>query len=203
MRQRSERLLDLAISPIDEAFKSVVGRGSGDAEIPAPERRTLYLAHEIDEDLALAFIASMQRLVEEDTKDPINLIINCLGGDDISGFGMYDAIISARKSVDVIAEVRGGAMSMAAVLLQAATERKMGKNSYFMVHQSWGLYYAHSTVQMESITRFLRQMEDHATRLLVERTAMTPAEFNEKIKAADWYMNAKQAKRLGFVDEVV
>src|ERR1044072_5091579 len=169
MRKRSERLLDLAISPIDEAFKSVVGFGSGDAEIPAPEKRTLYLAHEVDEDLALAFISTMHRLTE-DSNDPINIIVNCLGGDDISGFGMYDAVAAAAKEVPVIMTVRGAAMSMAAVILQAAKTRRMGANSYFMVHQSWGLYYAHSTVQLERITDFMREMETRATKLLVART---------------------------------
>lgn len=202
MRQRSDRLMDLAISPIDEAFKSVVGQGSGDAEVPQPEKRTIYLAHEIDEDLALAFIATLHRLVQEDTKDPITLIINAPGGDDVCGFGMYDALLAAKEEVPVIATIRGAAMSMAPVILQACTERRMGRNSYLMMHQSWGFTYYHSTLQAERLVRFMRMMEDHATRLLTERTVMTPEEFNEKIAVGDWYMGAREAKRLGFVDVI-
>lgn len=197
------RLVDLAISPIDEAFKSVVGRGSGDAEVPEPEKRTLYLAHQIDEDLALAFIASLHRMTDDDSNDPINIIINCLGGDDISGFGIYDAVAAAAEQVEVIATVRGAAMSMASVILQAATERKMGANSYFMVHQSWGLVYAHSTRQMSVIAKFMEKMEQRATKLLVARSDMTAAEFDAKIAATDWYMDANEALRHGFVDEVM
>ena len=63
---------------------------------------------------------------------PINIVMNNLGGDVFHGMAIYDAIRNCKNHVTI--EVYGYAMSMGAIILQAADERKMSENSGLMVH---------------------------------------------------------------------
>jgi ATP-dependent protease ClpP protease subunit len=201
--KRSERLLDLAISPFDEAYKSIIGLPFGEGDIRSePKRRTLFLAHEIDEYQALAFDSLMQQLCDA-SEQPIYIVFNCPGGNTLDGFGMHDTISLAKDAGSpVIGTVRGTAMSMAPVVLQACTQRRMTKNSYLMVHQGWGVTLG-SVSEAERDVKWWRAMENRCNAIMANRGNITAKEIAERIKAGNWYLTAKQALEAGFVDEVV
>lgn len=197
-----DALTDLAISPIDEAFKAVVGAPSGDGgSVPDPVNRTLYLGHEIDEFISAAFSASIHTLSITDA--PIFVVFNTPGGVTLDGLAIYDAITAAQTAgAPVIGTVRGCAMSMGIVILQACAQRRMSANSYIMIHDGWGETDG-TVTQAEADIAWWREMENRCNRLTAARSTLTPKEIEERIKGKNWYLNAKQAYRYAFVDEVV
>ena len=199
-----ERLTDLALSPFDEAYKSVCGHPGVADKPPAPTQRTLYIAHEIEEHMALAFQALIHDMCDvEHDPDDITVVINTLGGEVEAGFGIYDAMRAANESGnDVTAVVRGTAMSMGIIILQAAKVRKMTKNSYLMTHKGWGPLIGNVT-ELERDVAYFRATEDHCNRVLAARSKMTLTEIRKRTAEGNWYMNAKDALRFGFVDEVI
>ena len=64
--------------------------------------------------------------------DPIKVHMLLEGGDWYSGLSIMDAIYSAKSKVSIIAY--GSASSMSGVILQAADERILMPNTYFMIH---------------------------------------------------------------------
>jgi|ERR1051326_1221020 ATP-dependent protease ClpP protease subunit len=200
---RSERLLDLAISPFDEAYKSIIGLPFGEGDTRSePQRRTLFLTHEIDEYQGLAFDSLMQQLCQAGDA-PIYVIFNCPGGDILVGFGMHDAIDLAQQAgSSVIGTVRGQAQSMTPVVLQACHTRRMTKNSYMMIHQGWSYLFGNQT-EVEREVKWQRAIENRCNRILAARSTFTAREIDAKIQAGNWYLDAKDALKFGFIDEIV
>lgn len=71
-------------------------------------------------------------VLDRSTTQGITIIMNNIGGDDYHGLAIYDAIQSCENHVTI--KVFGHAMSMGAVILQAADTRIMAPHSRFMMH---------------------------------------------------------------------
>jgi len=97
------------------------------------ETRTIFIPDEINEYSAKRFHKQMHLFITSD--DPINIIMDCLGGDYHHGMGMYDAIKNCKSHVTI--RVTGVAMSMGSLLLQAADDRIVSTNSVLMIHYGY------------------------------------------------------------------
>src|SRR5690606_32257406 len=77
-------------------------------------------------------------ILEGISSDPINIIMNNVGGDEYHGFAIYDIIKVCKSYVTI--QIFGHAMSMGSIILQAADERVMAPNSRQMIHYgTWGV----------------------------------------------------------------
>ena len=102
------------------------------------ESNIVYLSDEISEHTLPEMIQKFRTVLRfndpEEGKKPINLLINCLGGDLISTLGIVDYINSLDRPVNTIS--RGAAISAAAVILTCGTgKRYMSPNSTVMFHE--------------------------------------------------------------------
>lgn len=81
-----------------------------------------------------------------DQKDePITIVMNSPGGDFYHGMAIYDAIKNCQSHITI--KVFGMAMSMGALILQAADERIMSPNARFMMHYGYmGMDSNHSKI---------------------------------------------------------
>lgn len=77
-------------------------------------------------------------------KRPINIIMNNIGGDEYHGMAIFDAIQNCKNHITI--RVHGHAMSMGSIILQAADERVMTKNSRIMIHYGTFGIYDHSKI---------------------------------------------------------
>lgn len=105
------------------------------------EARTLYFgsvhtdidASESGVDAALANrIIKGIIFLQNQSKEKITIIMNTYGGSWYHGLAIYDAILASPCPVRI--EVMGSAMSMGAVILQAANERILHPNCRIMIH---------------------------------------------------------------------
>jgi len=75
---------------------------------------------------------------------PINIIMNNIGGDEYHGMAIFDAIQNCKNHITI--RVHGHAMSMGSIILQAADERVMTRNSRIMIHYGTFGIYDHSKI---------------------------------------------------------
>lgn len=153
-------------------------------------------------------------LVRLDPAAPIELIINCPGGSVLAGFEMYDRImeIQAVSGTPINTTVYGMGASMASIISQVGKTRRIGANSYLMIHEI-------STFQMGSISitemqdeaELLKRMNARLFGILEQRSGTTAAE--EKLttevlkkktaRKKDWWVDASEALKYGLVDAIV
>jgi ATP-dependent Clp protease protease subunit len=117
------------------------------------ETRTIYMGStesdiehgESGVDAVMAERVIKALLLLDTTAAPITIIMNNPGGDWYHGMAIYDAISSCQSEITI--KVYGMAMSMGAVILQAADERIMMPNSKFMMHYgSMGMESTHGKI---------------------------------------------------------
>ena len=159
---------------------------------------------------------------------PISIIMNNPGGDVIHGMGIYDVITNCNNHVTI--KVVGHAMSMGSIILQAADQRIMTKNSNIMIHYGYSGFNAHTktTYQwnkwskeydlwMESL--FLKKINGRKIKLheylnLIDKNSECPTgnarnklvEIDlERLRAMlnfDTIINADIAFRLNLIDKI-
>lgn len=132
--------------------------------------------------------------------EPIILEITSPGGQAEEGFALFDHLRSLESHV--ITKISGFAGSMAGVLSQAGDERLMGKNSRLHIHRA-ACWAAGRKPDLEDIVSDLVIVDNLMAEIYAERSKLTKAEVLAHIDRKEWYMNAQQAKRLGFVDRIV
>ena len=133
--------------------------------------------------------------------DPvINLYIKSDGGDLYSGFSAMDHIRNLRARVTTIAD--GVCASAATLLLLGGHERKMGENSYVLIHQIsadgvWGKY-EELKDHMQNFTKDMERMQ----KVYEEHTSI-PTRKLKRILKKDLYFDSSQCLHYGIIDEII
>ncbi len=162
--------------------------------------RTIYLGYgvaediDVDQTVASNIIKSLFILSSTRKEEPINMIINCQGGDTQHGLAIYDAIRMVQCPVHIT--VIGHCYSIAAWILQAGTVRRMTEHSSLMIHHGEG-----------SKTAFDKEQDEKCSEILLSRIREKHPNYSEqkldKLLLKDSYMWPQQALELGLIDEVV
>jgi len=140
-------------------------------------------------------------------KCEIEIQINSPGGAVIDGFALIDFIHDLRgkgHKIDTIA--LGYAASMGGVLLQCGEKRSMGYNAFLLIHEAqFGA--VGSFGKVEDQVKFAKILQERILDLFARRAQTvnprtTKAFIRRKWERKDWWMNADEALKLGFIDEV-
>ena len=140
----------------------------------------------------------------EATVGPISILMNNIGGCINSGIAIYDAIRACKNHVSIT--VYGVAMSMGAVILQAADDRILAPNASMMIHHcSWGgeepLKY------MEQHAKEMRRLNDWVQDLLLTRIRQKHEKFRrdklDRLCNFDHYLTAQEGVDLGLADRLL
>jgi ATP-dependent Clp protease protease subunit len=147
------------------------------------------------------------------SKEPITIHMQTVGGCWYSGMGIYDAIINSRCKTTFIGY--GQLCSMGTVIIQSATKRLITSNSAFMVHWGSSEISGHylSSQNLAAFEKLAgQQMIDiyaekcHKTgKFFIESEyslSKTKAYIKRKLNNGDWYMSAEEALYYGFVDGI-
>lgn len=137
-----------------------------------------------------------------DPKCNIEIVFNSPGGSVIDGMALFDYITQIRdKGHLVTTSSLGHAASMAGILLQAGDVRKMGRESWLMIHEaSFGTY--GSTGQVEDMVEWVKAVQEHILKIFAERSNMTVAQLRRKWHRKNWWIDADEALKLGLIDEI-
>lgn len=163
--------------------------------------RIVFLADEVDDNLANIAIAQMLFLESEDQKKDIIMYINSPGGSVTAGLAIYDVMQHVKPDVQTICA--GMAMSMGAFLLAAGKKGKRFAlpNSEVMIHQIIGGAQGQAT-DVEIRTKWMVHLKQNLNKILAANTGQPLAKVSQDTER-DYYMTAEEAKKYGLVDEVL
>ena len=163
-------------------------------------KRTIYLNGEINDEAALSIITQLHYL-EDNSQEPITLVINSPGGSVSAGLAIYD--VMQALSCPVTTAAVGLAASMAALVLAAGTKgrRYASPNSRVMIHQPLGGVQG----QAEDIkihAEWILKTREKLNKILSSNTGQ-PLQIISRDTDRDNFMSADEAVRYGLIDQVI
>lgn len=179
------------------------------------ETRTLWIGSSVsDAGEELGTEASMAEraikgllLLDSACHDPITILMNNIGGDEIHGMAIADAISLTQSNV--VIKVFGHAMSMGSIILQAADKRLLAPHASVMVHYGTPL---HVDNTLHALEQQMWARECEKFRVKMERLYLSairekhPGYELKDIKALLAFgtvLNAKEAVKLGLADGIL
>ena len=163
--------------------------------------RVIFLTGQVEDHMANLIVAQLLFLEAENPDKDIHLYINSPGGSVSAGLAIFDTMNFIKPEVSTIC--MGGAYSMGSFLLAAGQKGKRYSlaNARVMIHQPSGGAQGQAT-DIEINAREILKTRARLNEILAERTGQ-PVEKIEKDVERDFWLDAKEAKEYGLVDEVL
>jgi ATP-dependent Clp protease protease subunit len=163
--------------------------------------RIIFLLGEVDDESANLIVAQLLYLQFEDPKADIHMYINSPGGSVTAGMSIYDTM--RYISCDVQTYCIGIAASMGATLLAAGTKGKRNilPHGEVMIHQVLGGFRGQAT-DIQIRTAHLLRTKKQMNEILAQLTGQS-LERIEKDTDRDNFLNAREAKEYGLVDNIL
>ncbi|MGX6961088.1 MAG: ClpP family protease [Candidatus Karelsulcia muelleri] len=163
--------------------------------------RIIFLGTPIVDQISSLIQAQLLFLESIDKKKDIQIYINSPGGNISSGLGIYDTMQIVKPQVATICT--GMAASMAAILLCAGYKGKryILKHSRVMIHQPIGSVKGQLS-DIEISTREILKLKKELYEIISKHTGQKFKKI-EKDSERDYWMNSKEAKKYGIIDEIL
>jgi ATP-dependent Clp protease protease subunit len=158
---------------------------------------------EVDEDSVREAVRELSAWSRRAPGRPIRLVLNSPGGSVLEGLALFDFLGELRSRghhLQVLA--LGTAASMGGVLLQAGSDRLLGRNAFVLVHEVRGGAIGTSSSLGDTV-EFIGRLEERLLAILAERSTLTAEQIRARWGRRDWWLTAQEAVDLGFADVVV
>jgi ATP-dependent Clp protease protease subunit len=137
---------------------------------------------------------------EENSSDPVTLLINSDGGDVHEALGIIDYFNSLEVLVNVVA--RGRAMSAGCLILTCATgSRAASKSCTLMLHEL-SSEIGGKMSDIKNSADHIQHLENEIFQLISSKSKETE-EYWRKVCGKDFYMTAEKALSLGLIDSII
>jgi ATP-dependent Clp protease protease subunit len=165
------------------------------------KERIIFLGTPIDDNIASLVIAQLLFLEADDPDKDIYLYLNSPGGVVTSGLAIYDTMQYIKP--DVVTTCIGQAASMGAVLLAAGSKGKRFAlpNTRVMIHQPMGGVQGQAT-DIDIHAKEILKIRERLNEILADKTGQ-PLEKIAKDTDRNFFMDAKEAKEYGIIDEIL
>lgn len=147
------------------------------------------------------FGVSAQSFIEEIKShkgSPMNIHVNCVGGDVFEGMAIYNVI--KKRSAKTTVYIEGIAASMGSVIALAADRVIMAENSLFMIHNAWGGATGEARDMMKT-AKLLEKISGEIADIYTKKTGMPYDKVKDMMDEETW-LSAEEAYDLGFVDSI-
>ncbi|MBO06038.1 MAG: ATP-dependent Clp protease proteolytic subunit [Parcubacteria group bacterium] len=160
----------------------------------------IFLGGPIDSDTANSIIAQFLYLQRQDSKKDICFYINSPGGSVTATMAIMDTMNHIKNNVSTVCV--GVAASGGAVLLSAGKKGKRFalENSEIMIHQPLGGAEGQAS-DIEITAKQIIKLKEKLNKIMAKNTGQKLSQI-EKDVDRDYYMDAKDAKKYGIIDEV-
>jgi ATP-dependent Clp protease protease subunit len=164
--------------------------------------RIVFVAGEINDELANLVVAQLLFLQSEDPEKDISVYVNSPGGSVTAGLSIYDTMQLVRPDVGTFCT--GMAASMGSIILAggAAGKRYSLPHASLHVHQPWTTGMQGQASDIDIRARELLRQRDELVNVYV-RHCGRPKEQVERDLERDFFMTADQAIAWGLIDTVV
>ena len=169
------------------------------------KKRTIVFNRMVDEDILEYLILPLRQFEEDDSNEPVNLILNTCGGSTMAGLVVLNLIDNYKKPLNMY--VYSYAMSMGAIILAAGNKnpnvRKFDhKFSIGLIHSGDVVLGQSTANQAKDTMNFLQDIDKRIEQYFFENTNFTKAVW-KKIKDKEFYMTAEEMKKYGLIDEIL
>lgn len=147
--------------------------------------------------------------LREAGSDPVELHINSLGGDVSHAIAIKDMI---QAHGDVTAHYSGMSASSATIISLGAKKVTMSKDSFYLIHKPMMFVAEFAMMNEDELKSLISKLDnelENAKRITLqmakmysEKTGQTVKEILSLMEKEQW-LSAKEAKALGFIDEIV
>jgi ATP-dependent Clp protease, protease subunit len=165
--------------------------------------RLIFLTEDITKQTASEMIALLLHYDNVNPREHVVIYINSRGGDGAAMFAIYDCMKMVRAPITTVCA--GKAYSAGAFILMAGDYRVGSKSCEIMLHGLQTIFPVpgrEHALDSKGYGKFLSQYNDRAMKILATCTGKKIDEV-KKDCASDLYMDAKQAKEYGLLDEVL
>lgn len=148
-------------------------------------------------------VQDVMQQIRDANPSKIRLIIDSEGGSASIGIALYNILKATDARIETDTIFMAG--SIASVLVQAANKgkRTMARNGFMVIHQAWGGVEGNAEDLRKGadvIDMYTAQIVDIYAR---NNTAgLSAKDINALIANGDYWMDAEEAQRLGFVDSL-
>lgn len=165
--------------------------------------RMVFLFGEITEDGISKAMGEIVSLANENSSEPITLIISTEGGSVDDMFSLYDMMKYISCPIHTVG--MGKIFSAGVPILAAGVKgkRKIGKHAYIMIH-AISDELTGDLFQIEKKLAVTKKSQKMMEDLFVRETKMS-AEFVSSLmkEGSDFYFSSQEALELGIVDEII
>nr|QUS53857.1 ATP-dependent Clp protease proteolytic subunit 1 [Medicago ruthenica] len=165
------------------------------------EERFLFLGQEVNSEISNQLVGLMVYLSLADKTRDLHILINCPGGEIISGMGIFDTMQLVEAEVQTLCV--GLAASMGSLILVggAFTKRIAFPHARIMIHQPATASYDGPVVECVLEANEMLKMRENITNIYAQRTGKPSWQIYEDMQR-DHYMSAEEAQAHGIVDTV-
>ena len=166
------------------------------------KERIIFLGTPIDSEVANVMVAQLLLLESQSSEQPINLFINCPGGEVYAGLAIYDVMqyINAPVHTNCV----GIAMSMGSIILAAGAKgnRVALPNSRIMIHAGSAGFPRSSLPDLEVQAREFLKVRDIMEEIYERHTGQDQETLRRDMER-DNFMSPTEARDYGLLDRVV
>lgn len=146
---------------------------------------------------AVSFRDALNELGDVNT---ITVNINSPGGDVFEGIAIYNML--KRHKAKIIVRVDALAASIASVIAMAADDLVMPSNSMLMLHNAWTFGWGNHN-EFRKLADDLEKINESVKESYLAKNPSMNREELSRIMDAETWISAKEAKEMGFADEVI
>ncbi len=161
-----------------------------------------YLHEPITDRSSERMIQTTTAWAKDDPGCAMRLYINSPGGSVLSCFAMFDHLRTLAASGHAITTIgRGMIASAAGILFQAGDERRIGRESWFLIHEVSTIAVG-KLPDLEDEVAFAKAMTQRILDIFVDRSGgkVTKAYLEEHSARRDWWISSDEVLRLGLAD---
>ena len=169
------------------------------------ERRTIILNYDVSDDIVERVFLPLKEFEEDDSTEPVTLILNSSGGSVSDGFFLAHYISQYSKPLNIM--VPGYACSMAAVILAGG-----GKNenvirscfpcSYALIHDGYVALTAQESKTAADIMNFNDKIDEQIKDFIMQNTNITKEEYDSHMRH-QWFLYAQDMLEKGLIDKII
>lgn len=169
------------------------------------ERRTIILNYDVSDDIVERVFLPLKEFEEDDSTEPVTLILNSSGGSVSDGFFLAHYISQYSKPLNIL--VPGYACSMAAIILAGG-----GKNenvirscfpcSYALIHDGYVALTAQESKTAADIMNFNDKIDEQIKDFIMQNTNITKEEYDSHMRH-QWFLYAQDMLEKGLIDKII
>lgn len=169
------------------------------------ENRTIIFNSEISEDIVETLYLPLRDFENDDSDEPITIILNSVGGSVSDGFFLANYLASYKKKINII--VAGYAASMAAVILSAGGKnenitRYCYPSTYVLIHDGYVALSASEAKTANDIMAFNNLVDENIRKFIITNTNITEELYDSKARK-QWFISAEEALELNLIDKIM